>query len=84
LFRKDERNIGWQRQHHWSLGDSRYYHVAKISIAYPEGFSKSVIETLLCITRGSGYVGNRSASGTEIIIEWGDEYVHTGFPIVYS
>jgi phosphopentomutase len=51
---------------------------------YPKGFLKSVLEILLPVTGYRAYLGNRSASGTQIITELGDEHVHTGFPIVYT
>jgi len=51
---------------------------------YPKGFPVSVLETFLRITGCSGYLGNKPASGTEIIDELGDEHVRTGFPIIYT
>jgi phosphopentomutase len=51
---------------------------------YPDGFPKSVLETFLHATGCKGYLGNETASGTEIINELGDEHVRTGFPIVYT
>ncbi|MGH2568780.1 MAG: phosphopentomutase [Bacteroidota bacterium] len=51
---------------------------------YPQGFPESLLETFLSLTGCKGYLGNKPASGTEIIKELGDEHVHTGFPIVYT
>ena len=51
---------------------------------YSKGFPKSVLEILLPVTGYRGYLGNRSASGTEIITELDDEHVCTGFSIVYT
>ena len=31
-----------------------------------------------------GYLGNRAASGTQIIQELGDEHIKTGYPIIYT
>jgi phosphopentomutase len=51
---------------------------------YPEGFPKVVIQGFLDATGVKGVLGNKAASGTEIIKELGDEHVKTGFPIVYT
>ena len=51
---------------------------------YPAGFPDEVIQRFLRITGVNGMLGNKAASGTEIIKELGDEHVRTGFPIVYT
>jgi len=51
---------------------------------YPHGFPREVIEKFLSETNMRGVLGNRPASGTQIIEELGDEHVRTGFPIVYT
>ena len=51
---------------------------------FPNGFPKNLLEKFLLVTGCSGYLGNKPASGTEIIKELGDEHVRTGFPIVYT
>jgi phosphopentomutase len=51
---------------------------------YPNGFPKELLEKFLSVTGCGGYLGNKPASGTEIINELGDEHVRTGFPIVYT
>jgi phosphopentomutase len=51
---------------------------------YPNGFPKQLLEQFLRVTGCGGYLGNKPASGTEIIKELGDEHVRTGFPIVYT
>lgn len=38
----------------------------------------------MLLTGCSGYLGNKAASGTEIIKELGEEHIRTGFPIVYT
>jgi phosphopentomutase len=50
---------------------------------YPDGFPPEVIEP---VERAIGrrVLGNRPASGTEIIAELGEEHVRTGRPIVYT
>jgi phosphopentomutase len=50
---------------------------------YPEGFPPEVIEPFERAT-GTEVLGNRPASGTEIIEEFGEEHVRTGRPIVYT
>jgi phosphopentomutase len=50
---------------------------------YPNGFPPEVIAGFEKIV-GSGVLGNKPASGTEIIKELGEEHVRTGKPIVYT
>jgi phosphopentomutase len=50
---------------------------------YPHGFPKELIEEFERLI-GHRTIGNKPASGTEIIKELGDEHVHTGYPIVYT
>jgi len=50
---------------------------------YPHGFPKTLIEEFERQI-GRGTLGNKPASGTEIIKELGAEHVRTGFPIVYT
>jgi len=50
---------------------------------YPHGFPKELIAEFERQI-GRRTIGNKSASGTEIIKELGEEHVRTGFPIVYT
>jgi len=50
---------------------------------YPQGFPKSLIAEFE-FRIGRRTLGNKPASGTEIIKELGEEHVNTGFPIVYT
>ena len=50
---------------------------------YPDGFPPEVIEAFERET-GLEVIGNKPASGTEIIKELGDEHYVTGKPIVYT
>lgn len=50
---------------------------------YPNGFPKEVIEAFEKAT-GRKVLGNKPASGTEIIAELGQEHMQTGSPIVYT
>jgi phosphopentomutase len=51
---------------------------------YPTGFPKELITKFLDVTGNEGVLGNKPASGTVIIQEFGDEHRRTGFPIVYT
>jgi phosphopentomutase len=50
---------------------------------YPNGFPKDLIEEFERLI-GRRALGNKPASGTEIIKELGEEHIRTGFPIVYT
>ena len=50
---------------------------------YPQGFPPEVIRSFEDRI-GRRIIGNRAASGTEIIQELGEEHMRTGFPIVYT
>ncbi len=51
---------------------------------YPDGFPEDLLEEWKKATGMKGYLGNKAASGTEIIKELGEEHLKTGFPIVYT
>lgn len=50
---------------------------------YPDGFPEEIMNRFERET-GLGYLGNKAASGTEIIKELGEEHIKTGKPIVYT
>jgi phosphopentomutase len=50
---------------------------------YPKGFPPEIIEPFEREV-GRQVLGNKAASGTEIIAELGDEHLRTGRPIVYT
>jgi phosphopentomutase len=50
---------------------------------YKQGFPKELIEQFERAI-GRKTIGNKPASGTEIIKELGEEHVRTGFPIIYT
>jgi phosphopentomutase len=50
---------------------------------YPNGFPREIIDAFEKQI-GRGTIGNKPASGTEIIKELGEEHVRTGKPIVYT
>jgi phosphopentomutase len=51
---------------------------------YPNGFPEELLQKFLAVSACGGYLGNKPASGTEIIAELGDEHVRTGHPIIYT
>lgn len=65
---------------HWEMAG---IHLAKPFPLFPKGFPREVMEPFE--TRiGRRAIGNKAASGTEIIKELGEEHVRTGSPIVYT
>lgn len=66
---------------HWELGGLK---VDFDFPTYPNGFGKEIINAFIEKTGLKGVLGNKTASGTSIIEELGDEHVRTGFPIVYT
>src|SRR5436190_10494874 len=65
---------------HWEMGGII---TANPFPTYPHGFPPRVIEPFERAI-GRGVLGNKAASGTEIIKELGEEHVLTGRPIVYT
>jgi phosphopentomutase len=65
---------------HWEMAG---IHLAKPFPLFPKGFPPVVMEEF---ERRSGRkaIGNKAASGTEIIQELGEEHMRTGSPIVYT
>lgn len=51
---------------------------------YPNGFPKDIIEEFVEKTGVPGVLGNKVASGTEIIKELGTEHIETKKPIIYT
>ncbi len=51
---------------------------------YPNGFPEDVINKFISLTGCKGVLGNKAASGTEIINELGEEHLKTHYPIVYT
>ncbi|MBD3168271.1 MAG: phosphopentomutase [candidate division Zixibacteria bacterium] len=50
---------------------------------YPDGFPPDIIQKFTALT-GYGVLGNKPASGTDIIKELGEEHIRTGKLIVYT
>lgn len=51
---------------------------------FPEGFPDSLIERWTTENQLPGVLGNKIASGTEILVELGEEHMRTGKPILYT
>jgi phosphopentomutase len=66
---------------HWELAGLV---LARPFPTYPHGFPPAVIDDFCAAAGVAGVLGNRAASGTEIIAELGDEHLRTGRPIVYT
>jgi phosphopentomutase len=65
---------------HWEMAG---IHLAKPFPLYPNGFSARIMQEFERRI-GRGTLGNKAASGTEIIQELGAEHMRTGSPIVYT
>jgi phosphopentomutase len=65
---------------HWEMVG---IHLAKPFPLYPHGFPADVMSEFERRT-GRRSLGNKAASGTEIIKELGEEHMRTGSPIVYT
>jgi phosphopentomutase len=66
---------------HWELAGLV---VEKAFPTFPSGFPAALMQRFLDVTGCGGYLGNRTASGTAIMKDLGDEHVRTGYPIVYT
>ncbi len=51
---------------------------------FPRGFPADLVAAFQSRTGAAGILGNKAASGTEIIAELGAEHTRSGFPIVYT
>lgn len=51
---------------------------------FPQGFPNELINAFIEATKSPGILGNKHASGTEIINELGDEHCQTAKPIIYT
>ena len=65
---------------HWEMAG---IHLAKPFPLFPRGFPPEVMDQFERET-GRSAIGNKAASGTEIIKELGEEHLRTGSPIVYT
>jgi phosphopentomutase len=65
---------------HWEMAG---IWLAQAFPVYPHGFPPEIIQEFERAI-GRKTLGNKPASGTEIIKELGEEHIRTGFPIVYT
>ena len=65
---------------HWEMAG---IHLEKPFPLFPNGFPRAVMDEFERRI-GRGTLGNKAASGTEIILELGAEHMRTGSPIVYT
>src|ERR1700678_1371508 len=65
---------------HWEMAG---IHLAKPFPLFPKGFPPAVMDEFERRI-GRAAIGNKAASGTEIIQELGEEHMRTGSPIVYT
>src|SRR6202044_1658058 len=65
---------------HWEMAG---IHLAKPFPLFPKGFPREVMDEFERQI-GRTAIGNKAASGTEIIQELGEEHIRTGSPIVYT
>jgi len=65
---------------HWELAGCPLFTPFPV---YPNGFPPEVIKKFTACT-GLQALGNKAASGTEILVELGEEHLRTGQPIVYT
>jgi len=66
---------------HWEIAG---FVVEKAFPTFPRGFPPPLMDRFCRAAGVAGYLGNRTASGTAIIRELGEEHVRTGLPIVYT
>jgi phosphopentomutase len=65
---------------HWELAGAP---VSRPFPYYPNGFPADIMDRFAVLT-GRKALGNKAASGTEIIAELGEKHMETGRPIVYT
>jgi phosphopentomutase len=66
---------------HWEIAGLK---ITKDFSYFPNGFPDELIKKFIQLTHCKGILGNKPASGTEIIKELGEEHQKTGYPIVYT
>lgn len=65
---------------HWELAGCPLFMPFPV---YPDGFPKRMMDRFTALT-GREVLGNKVASGTEIIAELGAQHMRTGYPIIYT
>lgn len=65
---------------HWEFMGVQLEHAFQV---FPEGFPPEVMAQFDAAT-GRGHLCNKPYSGTDVIRDYGEEHLKTGFPIVYT
>ena len=66
---------------HWEMAGLV---VKKPFVTFPNGFPKEIIDQWVVENKLPGILGNKAASGTDIIEELGREHMQSGKPILYT
>lgn len=66
---------------HWEISG---YVKEKPFTTYPNGFPTALIEEFKKETGVTGIIGNVRGSGTELLKQYGEEHLKTGYPIIYT
>ncbi|WP_216319594.1 phosphopentomutase [Deinococcus aestuarii] len=65
---------------HWEFMGVQLQHPFRV---FPDGFPPAVMDAFDAAT-GRGHLCNRPYSGTDVIRDYGEEHLRTGWPIVYT
>lgn len=66
---------------HWEMSG----HVTeKAFYTYPNGFPEEMINEFINETGLNGILCNKKGSGTELLKQYGEEHLKTGYPIIYT
>ncbi len=66
---------------HWEIAG----HITKAGFkTYPEAFPTELLEEWKQATGMQGFLCNKVGSGTELLKQYGEEHIKTGYPIVYT
>lgn len=66
---------------HWEMAGLV---LKKPFVTFPNGFPPEIIQRWLVENQLPGVLGNKAASGTDILLELGEEHFRTGKPILYT
>ena len=66
---------------HWEMAGLVITHPFPV---FPNGFPESIVNRWISENQLLGVLGNKPASGTDIIHELGEEHIRTGKPILYT
>lgn len=69
---------------HWELAGLQLEKSFTVFPAAFPSFPEKLVADFIEQTGCGGVLGNKAASGTEIIAELGEEHLKTGFPIIYT